>query len=573
MEYIPFAIIAVVLIAGIVTLALGFRTWHPANTTAGILVLLASCGFLTLASIRGQRERAWTTMVRQWETKLLEVRDVKRADPQGSSGLADLGSRSLDALQNYPIPELEMKQKEWSRALDRVNLWRGRFWSGVTFAPPKVAKDELVKERDQSIEPGKIAISAPASPSVSEGSELYVFDAKPVAEGGRFIGGFRVTQVTPVGDPVSSTELSILPLGRIDATDLARWTAPHDAVVAYENLPFDRWVAFHRTGRDADATVIPEPKKELPEEGPLRTAVERHDFPEGLLDPAGEEAGSPFPEDPDTPPPGVEWASIEFDEDFDWKPEGSDGSPEGALMHFRAGERLSAFPAADVAALRKAGAAFKHAWSIPPGLFWAEVEFQEGYSVERSGADPIEFAAGDVARLPLEEAEKLEKKGTLSIKRRLHRRPLNAAESALRGVAAVDRLGRPTTEPGEGGIAVGSLGIDRLSEDLRMRIAALDRNKQEIVEAHEAAEDQLNSLQDVKGKLESDLGNWGNDSTAAEGLANEAARSFETVKASLEASERAIAELGSRLKKLTSTLATEIDRRNPPPEPSRPSGG
>jgi hypothetical protein len=555
MEYIPVAIIAVVILTGIVALAMGFRGWHPANTAGAWLVLLASCGFLALAGVRGQSERAWATMLRGWESKVLEVRDAVRADVRGKAGLQPLGECSLDTLQNCPVASLEAKEVEWSRALDRVNSWRGRFWKEVTFVPPTV--------KDAETTPGRITIAEPEKPSIAEGAELYLFDSKPLGDGGKFIGGFRVTQV-------NDNQLAVLPLGPVEDRDREVWNAPHEDVVAYENLPFDRWMAFHRTGRDAEATVIPEPTKQVPENGRLREDVERHDFPEELISSAGESDSSPFPEDPDVPPPGVDWATLEFEEDFDWTPEGSDGRPATGLVRFKAGEKVSAFPARDVAPLRKAGATFKHAWSIPPGMFWAEVEFSDGYTHERDGADAIEFAAGDVVRLPLEDAEKLAKDGKLAIKRRFYRRPLNAAGTALRGGAAVDRAGRPTTE---GGIAIDAIGIFRMTELLRKRIAVIDQNRQEVVEAQEASKRQLVELEGVKGRLEKDLGNWSGDVATAEKLEKEAARRFEAARASLETSERAIVELGTRLRKLTSTLATEVDRRTPPPASSPPAGG
>lgn len=554
MEYVPVVVIAVVILTGIVALAMGFRGWHPANTAGAWLVLLASCGFLTLAGIRGQSERAWASLLRGWESKVLEVRDAVRADARGNAGLQPLGECSLDALQNCPITALEAKQVEWSRALDRVNSWRGRFWKQVAFVPPSV--------RDAEVSPGRITIAEPEKPAIAEGAELFLFDAKPLGEGGKFIGGFRVTQV-------NGNQFSVLPLGPVEKRDRELWQAPHEEVVAYENLPFDRWMAFHRTSRDAEATVIPEPRKQVPELDRLREDVERHDFPEELISPSGENDSSPFSEDPDVPPPGVDWATIEFEEDFDWTAEGSDGSPANGKVRFKAGEKVSAFPAREVASLRKAGATFKHAWSIPPGTFWAEVEFSDSYTHEREGTDAIEFAAGDVIRLPLEDAEKLAKDGKLAIKRRFYRRPLNAAGTALRGGAAVDRAGRPTTE---GGIAIDAIGIFRLTERLRKRIEAIDKNRQEVVEAHDASKRQLVELEGVKGRLEKDLGNWSGDVATAKRLEQEAARRFEAARASLETSERAIVELGSRLRKITSTLATEVDRRTPPPA-SPPSAG
>lgn len=560
MEMVPVLVIAVVLLVGLVTLALGFRGWHPANIAASLLVLLSSCGFIALAGIRGQSERAWTGLLRSWESKVLEARDAVRVDPKGKPGVQRIGDCSIETLQNCTIAELQKKQREWSRALERVSLWRGRYWPDVAFVPPDGDKT------------GRITIPAPENPSIAEGAAVHLFDGRPLADGGRYIGGFRVVKV-------EQNQLEILPLGRVDARDRDAWKAPHEQVVAYENLPFDRWIAFHRTGRDAEETVIPEPTKQVPdvpERSGLRESVERHDFPERLLGAVSSE-DNPLPEDPDAVPPGVQWASVEFEADFEWKPEGSDGRPEDETLRFEAGERVSAFPARDVAPLRKAGAKFKHQWSMPPGLYWAKVEFTDDYSVERGDADPLVFSSGAVAHLPLEFARNLEKDGKVKVTRIFHRRQLTAPETALQGASVVDRSGRPAGSDAKDGdsrdgITLDSQGIYRLSDVLEGRIIDLGRNKDAVEAARKAATSQLEALGKVRDRLEKDLENWSGDVASAERLEREAAKKHEAIQKSLESSERSIVELAARLRKITGVLATEIERRAPPPAPA-PSPG
>lgn len=564
MEYLPLVIIAIVILTGVIALAMGFRGWSIANTVGAWLVLLAACGFLALAGIRGQSERAWTSLVRAWESKVLQVRDAMRLDPKG--GLKPIGECSLESPENCAVTALETKRAEWSRALERVESWRGRFWEEASFDPPRPDP-----QKPGGFSSGKITIESEANPSIAVGAELYVFDRKPPEEGGRFLGGFRVTKV-------DQNTLTVDPLARVDDHDKKLWGGPHGEVAVYENLPFDRWIAFHRTDRAARPTVLPEPSKRLPGEGaayePLRTELERHTFPEDLFsEEAADDGDEKTAEDADAPPPGVEWATVTFENDFEWKPEGvenADGAAPSAIR-YRAGEKVSAFPANRVAALRKAGATFSHVWSYPPGVRWAEVEFEQDKTFDRPDGETIEFSSGTRARLPLEDAENLVKDGVVSIKRRLYRRPLAAASTAFRGVAKLDRFGKPVAPDAADGLDVQSLGLYRVGGLLEQRIAELRRNKTEMDEADAAARRQHDSLASIKERLEKDLVNWSADAAAADALAAEADRRLASTSKSLDETERRIIELGSLLKRLSATLATEVGRRAPPV--GTPTGG
>lgn len=586
MDMIPVAIIAAVLLTGVVTLALGARGWNVANTVAAWLVLLASTVFLVLAGIRGQSERAWSGLIREKESRLLEVRDAVRP-AAGGEGLERLGECSVEALQNCAIEELELKRQEWARALERINTWRGRFWTEATFTPPRKAPEEPPKEpKDEPKESawvaGRIKISSVKNPSIEPGAELYVFDVTPPSEGGRFLGGFRVVgpekkenekkeDEKPAADDneQENNDFEVEPLGRVDAKDLEAWSRPREEVTVYENLPFDRWAAFHRTGKEAEATVLPEPRKRLPEEGdPLRPAVEKHTFPEEVIASAGDKADdSPFPEDPDVPPPGVDWARVEFEEAFTWAPEGTDGAPAPARpVAFEAGKVVSAFPAREIAAIRKAGAKFKHTWVLPPGLYWAEVEFTEDTSFENPSGEPLEFTTGQSARLPLATAEKLADEKKVTIKRRLHRRPLVDPSTELRGLSSV--AGPPGQEPGpDGGAAVidvGAIGIYRRFVEIERRVKALEAMTAEMKLADESAKGRIQALNELRESLERDLTNWEGDVTAATKLAQAAEGRLETLAETLDKAEKAITEQGEYLRKTMATLATEIDRRTIP---------
>ena len=55
-----------------------------------------------------------------------------------------------------------------------------------------------------------------------------------------------------------------------------------------------------------------------------------------------------------------------------------------------------------MAILRERGAEFESAWSIPPGLYWAEVEFTQPHSFPRAQGEPLEFDTGRTATFDLD---------------------------------------------------------------------------------------------------------------------------------------------------------------------------
>ena len=179
MEILLLALIPLVLLAGIVLFAVGNRGWNWGTITAGILVLLVATGYTVLAGMLAQRERGWRDIVAGYQAALAKERDA--LVPAGAGKLVpDDTRKSLTALAD--------DKARWQRVRDRIDTWRGRHWEKATFEPPVV-------NADGSMKAGRVTIEDVEKLTINAGAEIYLFDAAPVEENGRFLGAFSVEAV------------------------------------------------------------------------------------------------------------------------------------------------------------------------------------------------------------------------------------------------------------------------------------------------------------------------------------------------------------------------------------------
>jgi hypothetical protein len=350
MEIVLLALIPLVLLAGIVLFAVGHRGWNWGTITAAILVLLAATGYTFLAGMLAQRERAWRTFVADYQAKLASERDGL-TPAAGGRLVATPDRKSLTALADDIA--------RWKRVHDRIDTWRGRHWEKAAFQPPAVGPNGAVKA-------GRITIEDVEKITINPGAEVYLFDAAPVEENGRFLGAFSV-------EAVDGNSLTVVPSLPPSDADKALWQAAREEVTVYEDLPVDRWMAFHRTvTADAEgSTALPEQRKSDPEE------MLKH-----LEDQLAEvrQHAETVPED--------QWATI------------GEGLENGTIF---------------------------------PGTYWASVEFKKAHSVTRATGDPVEFEAGQTATFDLATARTLQQDGTVTLVTVERRRPLADAQTAIQG--------------------------------------------------------------------------------------------------------------------------------------------
>jgi hypothetical protein len=500
------AIVGLVLLAGLLTLALGHKGWSWGTVVAAILALLASGGYIYLAARIAERERAWTRVVRKYEADLLRERDATTLVATGEPRPIP-GEKSLVALADEEV--------RWRRVLQRVDTWRGRSWKQATFAPPKadapgaitLPEQEAPAAAEGAAEGEKPAGGGEALP-INVGAQVSVFDDVKIEEGGRFLGVFRV--VAAAFDPASKrTTLQIAPAVPPDDTDRRAWSKTYDAVTVYEDLPVDRWMAFHRMPNQATADdaagVLPAPAKTdakdlLAKLERLESEFERH---------------------------GVEVAA----------------EPD------------------EIAAKIAAGTA-------APGRYWAEVEFTEPHDLEAGVVKRITellapdidnddmvkktFEAGDTAELDLQTARGLGAK--VKILKVIDRRPLADAFTWLLGGALPG---------GEGNLRAD--GFAALRRRLEAEIAALEQATAQLDSAQQNLTARQSRVAEERGELRTDLDQWQADVAAAQQTAGAFEQRHKRLAGELAATLQAIGTLGRELTAGMDRLTAEIDRRTPPP--------
>lgn len=578
---IPLIILGLLFLAGAIALGIGHKGWSWGTITAAWLVLLTSVGAFFLVGMLGQREREWRKIVASYQAAIAREREA--LVPSAGNLRPDPASK--------PLSKLEDERDRWTRVRDRINTWRGRHWDNADFVPPAEGR------------PGTITIAGLENSTVNPGAELYVFDATPIEQGGSFLGAYRV-------DAVDKNVFKVSNISVPDAADLKALAQPRDGkAVVYEDLPVDRSIAFHRTqvpaaGASGDApasdggAATPSPSEPL--DGPanprkieaesmlrhLERKLEEfrlHDTVIGGAE-APNPATAPAPDaesvpadgespvaasngsapgvsrlvsDPtlsETPPLGVRWARVVFNKplEYTW--------PDGTTSSFKEGEILRSIPAEQVALLRKRGADFTSTWSIPPGLYWANVEFKQAHSFPRPRGEPIEFEPGRTVQFDLETAKGLERDGVASITAVTFRRPLADGNVALRGAGEFDADGKALP------IEVNGLVVMRriLEEDKR----SIDSSIGQLKLAKASTDEEIALRKNEQSELEDDIGHWQSDVDAAE----QTAESFETrlssVRRELSASEGAIGTLGREFTAAVDTLTRAIDQSAP--APSRP---
>jgi len=567
MLLVPLIILALLFLVGAIALGIGHKGWNWGTIVAAWLILLTSVGAFFLVGMLGQRERQWRKVVAAYEAAIARERDA----------LVPAGGKLRPDPASKPIATLENERDRWARVRDTINTWRGRHWDNADFVPPAEGR------------PGTITIAGLESSTINPGAELYVFDTTPIEQGGRFLGAYRV-------DAVDKNVFKVSNISVPDAADIKALAQPRNGQVAvYEDLPIDRSIAFYRTavpappGGDAAGDAA-ETSTELLDgsAGPRKSdpeAMLRH--LEGKLEElrlhdtviAGAEANAAAPPtdgedaaatdgeiapgatrpvaDPMaslTPPLGVRWARVVFNRAFDYT------WPDGTTSVFRAGEVLPSIPADQVAVLRERGADFTSTWSIPPGLYWANVEFKQAHSFQRPQGEPLEFEPGRTVQFDLETAKGLEAEGVATITSVVFRRPLADGNVALRGAGQLQSNGKAL--PFE---VVGLVVMRRILEDDKRSI---DSSIGLLTGAKASTDEEIALRKTEQAEFDDDIEHWNLDVDAAERTAAAFETRLASVRRELATAEKAIGALGRDLTAMTDALTRAIDQSAP--APSRP---
>jgi hypothetical protein len=528
MNFVVLGVVAVLLLAGLALLAAGNKGWSWGTVVAGVLVLLAATGYFFLAARVAQRNRAWSQVILRKEAELLLKRDGQRLTAKGA----------LEPAADMPsLLTLRDLRRRLGQIVDRVNTWRGGSVTEGAFQTDGDAQDRFKIEIELPAPLEAKDNAADRKPPIHQGAEIAVFDAQNFEEGGRFLGLFQVTDAA-VDAAANRCSLTVVPLGTPDEADRARRAKAYDKVLIYEELPSDRWLAFHRTPQagEADTTAVVGDPEKMDVEELLKdlerlsaqvvqheTALEEDEWQKIV---ASVEAG-------EKKLPGTYWARVEFTKDH-------------ALTTAGANEAGPAEKGDDGAENQPAA------------------EREEGKDEERPGpAEEAEdrvrqFIAGDTAEFDLETAVDLKKADVAKITAVMLRRPLTDAYVLLRGGQVL--AARGADQP-----ARRADGLETLLAMMRKEIAALDASNTRLEAAIANIETQTGVATDDTAALEKDAGEWDEDIAAATRLVEAFERRLATVSAAAEETTTTIVKLGREYTRAMGLLAEKIDRAAPPP--------
>lgn len=532
------ALIALVLLAGLITIAAGNwrnRAWSWGTVTGAILVLLSAAGYFYLAARLADRERAWRSKVADDEAKIARI--VQGSGPAAGDSLA----------------ELQAKRDRWRRVQTFVDTWRGRHWKASGFSPPRDGR------------PGTIAVQMPAAEGgtapINVGAELAVFDDTNVEEGGQFLGVFRVLSVEAAkGDATCQVTMvaANAPTPPSDA-EKAAWSRDYDNVTVYEDLPVDRWMAFqtltgYATGADAGADQAPDkagdaepwmPRAAKTPDDRLRLLEERMKLPK-----AHDEA---IPQDEwkaaadklasGEIPQGSLWATVTFEENVRFTKKDKFVLDDGGA------EPAEAAPAEKKADDEDEGPVGAPGEMQQPG----EMIAPEG-SGDAAGADRFatrRFPKGSQARFDYQTAAMLQDdKHWCRIDSVIYRRPLSDPFATLRGSTV-------------------SQGTFKIKQSLLTEIAAIERNTGRIDASRGNVDAQARGTEEERQQIDEDLQSWERDVAAARKAASAFDARLKAATLELAGLEAAIVDLGRELRGAVATLTQTIDAAAPPPARQR----
>jgi hypothetical protein len=504
MDYLVLALVGLVLLGGLVALGLGHARWNWGTVIAGLFVLLAAGGYLYLVTRLAARERAWAKAITRYQTDLTRVRDAQQPGPRGR----------LDAIPDQlPLAALRDERERWRRAFERSRDWQGRVWPGAAFSPPREAGGIGTIEFPPDG-------NAAESPPFSVGSVVFLIDEADLDEGGRYLGQFRVTSTDVRGN---RHLLSVVETAARDGYDARILSGDHPAVTVYEDLPVDRWLAFYRTPGSRDAAA----------EGLLPRALK-----------ADAETVAKTLESGDLPAAGDDDATA--------------GAARGAIGRlveafvetFTQHEEQVPEDAWDDAAAKLA------AGTVPPGTYWAEVEFTAPHEFASGAEDSKrDYVAGERAEFDLGTALELrDQLHKATIVGLLYRRPLLDAVTLLHG----DRVTANADTIAVDGAAALMRALRQEKADLDAVIATLDRTLGSVNAT-------LAATTTVGDELTADLAKWERDVAAADRLTERFEAAVSRTRQDGDAARASVVELGRELVRMNATLSAEIDRVAPPP--------
>jgi hypothetical protein len=221
-------LLAVVVLAGLITVIMSVKTWHWAQMLLLLAVFLSSIGALILGMevYRIHRNIRRTMPGLQRDLAVLEQKINALTGGTGDQALASsiFSELPFDFEAESRMPGMGV----WARRLQDQTRLRGRVWRGVAPTAPINPDTQQVP----------VSIPGPPPHGLEQDAIVYVFEqgepnAADPAQGAQYLGEFRAVEVRPDG----ATLQAVIKLDNITGARVLNSQKPW---VLYESMPADR---------------------------------------------------------------------------------------------------------------------------------------------------------------------------------------------------------------------------------------------------------------------------------------------------------------------------------------------
>jgi hypothetical protein len=204
------------------------------------LILLASFGFLYLATSMLSAEGAWQKVVAQKQQALDQALATKGLVEHGGSRARLAVYRIENGLPNAnpadPADQLGLEQ--YQIVLNAMILDKGRVW--------QARRGQVTPTGDVSLQ-----IEKPRPAAIKDKSLLYAFESKGIQQGGRYMGEFKATAA-------AGQNVTLVPAVRFSSAELARLAQSDSNWTLYEVMPLDRDWTFAGLTDEQLTAMLPE---------------------------------------------------------------------------------------------------------------------------------------------------------------------------------------------------------------------------------------------------------------------------------------------------------------------------
>ena len=167
------------------------------------LIIIASLAFYYLAARTLKTHAAYREKVNGYERNLVQA--VDGPNPPDTS-----------------LTSLERQVGELSVLLHDAIVDRGRVWRNARRDQFSAATGDM-----------SVTVDVPDPHRIGEKMVLYVFEERPIAEGGGFLGDFKVTGI-------NAKQVALAPVHKFTKRELDRLSATPGPLALYERMPADR---------------------------------------------------------------------------------------------------------------------------------------------------------------------------------------------------------------------------------------------------------------------------------------------------------------------------------------------